>query len=94
MVLDMAALALLNDRALWRVARQTMAEVDYQRMDQLLAEKNQGKLKDFRQLELDRYLAEYQRIVLRRAHAAVLLQQRGYDLSNPQVLTNSSPILV
>lgn len=94
MVLDMAALALLNDRALWRVARQTMAEVDYQRMDQLLAEKNQGKLKDFRQLELDRYLAEYQRIVLRRAHAAVLLQQRGYDLSNPQMLTNASPIPV
>ena len=44
MVMDMATLALLNDRALWRVARQTMSEEQYDRMDELLALKNQKVL--------------------------------------------------
>ena len=92
MVLDMAALALLNDRALWQLARQTMPDEDYQRMDQLLAQKNQGTLNELDQKELERYLANYQKIVLQRSQSAVLLQQRGYDLSNPQVLANSTPI--
>jgi len=93
-VMDMATLALLNDRALWRVARQTMGDDHYQRMDQLLTEKKQGALIAFKQRELDHYLAEYDTIVLQRAHAAVLLQQRGYDLSNPQILANPSPVFV
>ncbi|MCE7986353.1 MAG: hypothetical protein DYG89_34700 [Caldilinea sp. CFX5] len=81
MVMDMATLALLNDRALWRVARQTMPEEHYERMDKLLALKNQQALDATQQQELDTYLAEYDRIVLQRAHAAVLLKQRDYDLS-------------
>lgn len=90
MVMDMATLALLNDRALWRVARQTMPEEQYERMDELLALKNQGTLTAEQQQELDTYLALYERIVLQRAHAAVLLKQRDYDLSTPQILTNPS----
>lgn len=90
MVMDMATLALLNDRALWRVARQTMSKEHYDRMDELLALKNQKALTSAQQQELGVYLAEYDQIVLQRAHAAVLLQQRGYDLSNPQILNNST----
>lgn len=91
MVMDMATLALLNDRALWRVARQTMPEEHYDRMDELLALKSQNLLSATQQQELDTYLAEYDRIVLQRAHAAVLLKQRDYDLSNPQILATPSP---
>jgi adenylate cyclase len=90
MVMDMATLALLNDRALWRVARQTMPEEHYERMDELLALKSQNLLSAVQQQELDTYLAEYDRIVLQRAHAAVLLKQRDYDLSNPQILATPS----
>jgi hypothetical protein len=90
MVMDMATLALLNDRALWRVARQTMPEEQYERMDELLALKSQNLLSAVQQQELDTYLAEYDRIVLQRAHAAVLLKQRDYDLSNPQILATPS----
>ena len=90
MVVDMATLALLNDRALWRVARQTMPEEHYDHMDELLTLKKQNALNAAQQQELDIYLAEYDRIVLQRAHAAVLLKQRDYDLSNPQILANPS----
>jgi hypothetical protein len=90
MIMDMATLALLNDRALWRVARQTMPEEHYERMDELLALKSQNLLSAVQQQELDTYLAEYDRIVLQRAHAAVLLKQRDYDLSNPQILATPS----
>jgi hypothetical protein len=90
MIMDMATLALLNDRALWRVARQTMPEEQYERMDELLALKSQNLLSAVQQQELDTYLAEYDRIVLQRAHAAVLLKQRDYDLSNPQILATPS----
>ncbi|MBX3015176.1 MAG: hypothetical protein KF832_26895 [Caldilineaceae bacterium] len=91
MVMDLAALALLNDRALWQVARQTMSTAHYERMDELLALKRQTPLTVAQQKELDSYLAEYEQIVLRRAHAAVLLKQRDYDLANPQILTQPSP---
>lgn len=90
MVVDMATLALLNDGALWRMARQTMSEEHYERMDELLALKKEKRLTAVQQQEVDIYLAEYDRIVLQRAHAAVLLQQRGYDLSNPQILNSPS----
>ena len=93
LVIDMATLALLNDRALWRIARQTMSEEHYDRMDELLTLKKQNALNVAQQRELDIYLAEYDRIVLHRAHAAVLLKQRDYDLSNPQILANPSPSL-
>ena len=93
MIIDMATLALLNDSALWRIARETMPAEHYENMDQLLFEKKQGMFSALQQQRLDEYLADYNTIVLRRAHAALLLQQRGYDLSNPQVLTNPSPVL-
>lgn len=93
-VLDMATLALLNDRALWRVARQTMTDDHYQTMDPLLSIKKQRKLSADQEQELKNYLAEYDMVILQRAHAAVLLKQRGYDLSDPKVLTDPVSVLV
>jgi hypothetical protein len=90
----MATLALLNDRALWRVARQTMTDDHYQTMDRLLFIKKQSKLSADQEQELRNYLAEYDMMILQRAHAAVLLQQRGYDLSDPKVLTDPVSALV
>lgn len=83
---DMAALAVLNDTALWRVARDMLSPSAQERLDLLLDEKSQGTLTSEGQRELDRLLNEYERLVLARAQAALLLRQRGYDVSDPAVL--------
>jgi hypothetical protein len=57
--------------------------------DELLAEKKQRALSRDEQEELDQWLANYDLVVLQRAQAAVLLKQRGYDLSDPGVLRQS-----
>jgi hypothetical protein len=83
---EMATLALLNDAALWGVARQTLAPTRYDRLDELLAEKKGRALTGAEQDELEQLIAEYDTVVLQRAQAAVLLKQRGYDLTDPSVL--------
>ncbi len=83
---DIAALALLNDAALWRIARSTMPPSNQKQLDLLLDEKSQGALTARGQQELDQLLSEYERMVLARAQAALLLQQRGYDISDPTIL--------
>lgn len=88
---DVAALTTLNDMALWRAARQTMSESRQERMESLMEARNQGTLPHEKQQELDELLHEYKRIVMIRAQAAVLLQQRGYDVSDPATL-NESPV--
>ena len=84
---EMAALALLNDTALWRMARRTLSSGQQKRMDTLLQEKGRGKLLPEEQRILDQLLTEYEGTVLTRAHAAVLLEQRGYDVSDPSVFS-------
>ena len=93
---DIAALALLNDAALWRIARSTMPPSNQKQLDLLLDEKSQGALTARGQQELDQLLSEYERVVLIRAQAALLLQQRGYDISDPAVVpgTPSFPPLL
>lgn len=85
LVEDMAALALLNDKALWRVAQSTLSKAAQKRLDWLLDQQGRRELAPAEQQELDQLLHEYERVVLTRAQAAVLLKQRGYDLSDPTV---------
>lgn len=86
---EMSALTLLNDTALWQVAQRTLSEKEQAELDTLLDEKGRGELSDEAQQRLARLLAEYELMVLARAQAAVLLQQRGYDVSDPVVLAPS-----
>ncbi len=83
---DLAELAFLMDEALWQVARSTLPAEHYLQMDDLLARKTQAPLTAAEQQNLDRLLGEYQSLILRRGQAAVLLQRRGYDMSDPAVL--------
>ena len=87
---DMSTLALLNDTALWRAAQSSLSPSSQERLDLLLDKKGQGVLTVKGQQELDQLLKEYERVVLIRAQAALLLRQRGYDVSDPATLT--SPI--
>ena len=83
---DMVALALLNDEALWRVARSTLSSADQERLDSLLDKQGREALIATEQQELDQLLSEYERVVLTRSQAAVLLKQRKYDISDPAIL--------
>ena len=83
---EMAALVLLNDAALWRVGRRTLPSEKQEQLDTLLRKKGRGELLPEEQQALDELLAEYEHVVLARAHAAVLLKQRGYDVSDPTIL--------
>jgi len=87
---DLDGLAFLNDEALWQVARSTLPASHHQQMDALLAQKGSTPLAAAEQQTLDRLLGEYQSLVLRRGQAAVLLQRRGYDMSDPEVLAARS----
>ena len=77
---EMAALVLLNDAALWQVARHTLSPDKQEQLDMLLQKKGCDELPEEKAQVLDELLAEYEHIMLTRAHAAVLLEQRGYDM--------------
>lgn len=87
---ELAELTFLNDATLWRIARSTLPQEQYNQMDELLARKGQGKIIATEQQTLDELVEQSQHVILKRGQAAVLLQQRGYDLSNPEIL-NSLP---
>lgn len=87
---ELAELPFLNDAALWRIARSTLPEEQYNQMDELLARKGQGNITVTEQEILDELVQQSQYLMLKRGQAAVLLKHRGYDLSNPEIL-NSLP---
>jgi hypothetical protein len=84
---ELVSLAFLNDKALWEAARSALPTEHHHRMDDLLAKKSQNRLTAEEQQVLDRMVNEYEVLVLRRSQAAVLLQRRGYDMSDPSVLS-------
>lgn len=75
---DLAALDRLSDDALWRVARSRRSESDAARLHELLEKNAADALSAAEQLELDDQIAEADRLMLRKAHAAALLQWRGH----------------
>ena len=85
---DMAALTLLNDEALWRAGSRVLSPSKQEQLNLLLDKQGTEKLTVAERTMLDELLQEYERIVLIRAQAAVLLKQRGYDVSDPSVFNN------
>lgn len=83
---DLVNLAFLNDKSLWDVARSTLPAEHHRRMDELLARKGQGQLTEQEQQILDQLVNDYEMLALRRSQAALLLQRRGYDMSDPSIL--------
>lgn len=80
--LDLASLEKLDDEALWKIARSQMS-ADFDRRDELLAAKAEGRLSPAGQAELERLRHEEDRFLLRKAHAAALLQWRGHPVPSP-----------
>lgn len=80
--LDLAALDRMDDDALWRIAQGRMT-ADFARRDDLLARNAEGSLSPEDQAELDRMQREQDLFMLRKAHAAALLQWRGRRIPSP-----------
>ncbi len=75
---DLAALDRLDDNSLWRIARSQRSEADAGRLQELLEKNADDALTAGERLELDAQVAEADRFMLRKAHAAALLQWRGH----------------
>jgi hypothetical protein len=75
----------LSDVALWSVAGSTMSVANRAELVQLNGAAGERPLSPS---EADRQrvlLNEYNEAILRRAHAALLLKARGYDISDPKI---------
>ncbi len=78
----LAQMAYLNDAALWQAARSTMPADQRERLEALHDAQQRRQLTDKERVEEQSALALYRETLLVRGQAAVLLKQRGYDVSD------------
>ena len=78
---ELEALSRLNDDVLWAVARCRMNTSKQRRWHRLLEKNERGALTDPERQELMRLTADGDRLTLCKAHAYLLLKQRGYSIS-------------
>ena len=83
----LAHMAYCNDAALWQAARTTMSPEQRTRLATLHDNQQYTPLTPEEQAEEQALLTLYRETLLVRAQAAVLLKQRGYDVSAPEQFT-------
>ena len=87
---DLAALDRLDDESLWRTARSRKTERDMKRYQELLDKNANGTLATEERDELVNLRIEYDRFMLRKAHAAALLRWRGYQVPSAEALRDAA----
>lgn len=80
---ELEAMAQLSDSALVALASSTMTTVDQFELNRLNDLARERVLSEQESTQQDALLNQYDEVVLRRAHAAVLLKSRGFDVSDP-----------
>lgn len=75
---ELAKLAGLDDASLWREARATMKPVEQATMHELLDGQGASELASVEHARLQDLLDVYGRLMVRKAHAYLLLARRGY----------------
>ncbi|MBP8294392.1 MAG: hypothetical protein KAX65_16560 [Caldilineaceae bacterium] len=80
---DLFALDQYDDDALWDIAHSELSAGDTTRLIWLLEEHSDNALTSSDRAELEARSAAAQDLLLRKAHAAALLQQRGYAAQAP-----------
>ncbi|MCB9117276.1 MAG: hypothetical protein H6639_20215 [Caldilineaceae bacterium] len=75
---DLAALDRMEDAALWQIARAQRTDAETAQLATLLEKNADGALTAEETLELEQCVAAADRFMLRKAHAAALLQWRGH----------------
>ncbi len=88
--LELNAMAFLSDSALWALASSSLTPDEWQQLKTLNASGGERLLSVTEQAEQTKLLDAYDAMLLRRAHAAVLLKQRGYDVSDPTIFAQVS----
>ena len=79
-VFDLAALDTLGNDALWEIVHSQLSAGDVTRLVWLLEEHADNALNASERAELQARSAEAEHLLRRRAHAAAVLQQRGYSV--------------
>ncbi|MCP4289574.1 MAG: hypothetical protein GY792_34990 [Gammaproteobacteria bacterium] len=77
---DLAALDRLDDASLWRIARSHQTGAQMQDYQDLLDKNAEGTISTAEREDLTRLRIEFDRQMLRKAHAAALLQWRGHQI--------------
>ncbi len=76
--IELAKLASLDDASLWQEARATMKSVEQATMHELLDRQGANELASVEHARLQDLLDVYGRLMVRKAHAYLLLARRGY----------------
>jgi hypothetical protein len=77
---ELCVLKSLSDDVLWAVARSKMAASKQRRWKHLLDKNRQGALTESEQQALEQLTAEGDRLTLYKAHAYLLLKERGHRI--------------
>jgi alpha-amylase/alpha-mannosidase (GH57 family) len=83
---ELAAFTSLSDEVLWLLARGTLSQPEQEELSVLNHSAQQRTLRKSEQARQQGLVDAYERMMIRRAHAALLLKGRGYNLSDPSVL--------
>jgi hypothetical protein len=83
---ELAALALLEDAGLWKIAREQLLLTDQEALQDLLERQSQGQLSSTQKAELQQLLDQYGKTMVGKAHASLLLARRGYQITLPEPL--------
>ncbi len=81
---DLKALEALDDGALWEVLKSKVSPATQRKLHRLLAKNQAGTLTEHERKKLDGLQSEADSVMLRKAHAAVLLKWRGHRIPTPQ----------
>ena len=77
---ELRVLESLSDDVLWAVARSKMAASKQRRWKRLLDKNRQGTLTESERQDLEQLTAEGDRLTLYKAHAYLLLKERGHRI--------------
>lgn len=83
---ELASFAQLSDDVLWIIARGTLTPQQQRSLANLNDKAQRHPLTQAEQKQQQQLIDAYDRTMVRRAEAALLLKQRGYDLSDLAVL--------
>ena len=78
---ELAQLALLDDHALWQAAQTEVSVEEAEQMQRLVWQQQRDGLSVREQKQAQRLLQRYNRTMLVHAKAAVLLKERGFNIS-------------
>lgn len=79
---ELAQMALMTDEELQQAARLRMSASENQRMQKLVLQRQRNELSAEQEIEAERLAQRQERVMLVRAQAAALLQERGHDVSD------------